>query len=369
MDTKFYKDNEIRIGEDYTTFPPQYYSSLRNGFQSYFDTFLDMKDSIIFLIDFNWERKGIGFNFKVSYDKVVSTIIDFHRFFELLMKDLLCKVNPYLGVRLESPKEFVKFFIENTPPKELKSVEFSGTLERLRVLIQNVDENSEFVDVKKFKFLLDAKASLKELSWWRNRLTHNGNKIPNIISLDYLISQKIIPLINKVVKIQSEITGENHVPYYFETATGINIIERIAKIKFTQKELILSDGTQRAIDQSLAQRYIELYQLKALGRAAMNYGKISGININTYTEYHRIQHKDSHKLIKFQEQAKEYYKTYNCLCCGNLTLATFKELIEGDELFKEQTFIWSRCLVCDYGISNKLGNPKDSNITDIDIFG
>ena len=335
MDTKFYIDNEVRIGEDFTTFPSHYYSSLNNGFQNYFDTFLDIKDTLLYLLDLNWKREGIGMNFDISYDKIVSSIIDFHRFFELLMKDLLCRVNPYLGVRLESPKEFVNFFLETTPAKELKSVEFGGTFERLRVLIKNLDDNSEFADVKKFDFLLDTKSGLKELGWWRNRLTHNGNKIPNIISLDYLISQKIIPLVSRVVKVQEEITGKNHTPYYFETATGINIIERITKIKFTQKELTLSEETQKEINQSIAQRYIELYQLKGLGRAAINYGKISGININIYTEYHRIQDKDSHKLIKFQEQAKEYYKTYNCLCCGNPTLATFNgfylKLFNGDK--------------------------------------
>lgn len=366
---QFYIDNEVRIGKDFEPSQPHYYSSLRSGFKNYFETYLDIKDSVAFLASFNWERENIGFNFKIQYEKVVSTILDFHRFFELFMKSLLQEFNPYLSVKIDSSyKDFLNFIIENQSAEDFRTVEFGETKKRLSELISRTCDNPKYSYLNSFKFLFDKESGIDELSWWRNRLTHNGSKIPNIISLDYLISQKIIPLIYRIIQTEKDINEHDYKPYYFETETGINIIERILNIKFNKKEFDKLLSEERFQDSNTRNKYIELYHLKNLGRANMNYDKFLKINLNTYNEYHRIREKDRLKLIKFQEQQPEYHKTNKCLCCGNKTLATFKE-IEYDPIHKADiNLTWCQCLVCDYGVSNKLGNPKDSNITKLDIF-
>ena len=100
----------------------------------------------------------------------------------------------------------------------------------------------------------------------------------------------------------------------------------------------------------------------------MNFNQIHNLNINLYNEYHKT---DSDKLIRIaknQEKEKNYLKTNDCLCCGNETLITYQEDFF-DMIFKRNIDMrWSHCFVCDYGISYKLGNPKDSNITNTDIF-
>lgn len=369
MNTEFYRNNEVRIGEDFKTSHPHYYSSLRNAFKNYFDTYLEVKDSVVSLVDFNWKREEVAFNFNISYDKVVSTILDFHRFFELLMKDLLQRFDPFLSVRVDkSAKDYFNFIVDNKPANTFKSVEFSEAKERLNLLIKKLHNDSEFAFIKKFDFLFDSNSGLYELSWWRNRLVHNGNKLPNIISLDYLISQKIIPLVFKVIEIEKEIMKKDYTPYYFETATGINIIERIIQIDLTKEDLTLNKGVETITNSQIPNRYIELYFLKGLGRATINYNKHLKININVYNEYHRIQYKDCHEFVKMQEKSPAYHKTNECLCCGNPTLVTFKEYFDDIIFNVRRDLIWSRCLVCDYGVSNKIGNPKNYKITEVDIF-
>lgn len=381
MDKEFYINNEVKIDEDFTSSHPHYYSSLRNAFDCYFETFLDLKDSIRFLVDFNWKRKDIGFNFSISYDKIVTIILEFHRFFELFIKDLLNRVDPFLSLRAKakanefidnfilggsSYTEFKKIEFGETNLRDIRTIEFGEAKKRLGALIKKISDESEHAFLNKFLFLTDESSGLEDLSWWRNRLAHNGKNIPNIISLDYLVSQKIIPLISRIIDTDFEVTGNNITPPYFETATGINIVKRITQIRFTQSDVSLSK--EKRYSTEIAKKFIELYHLKGLGRAAMNYNKYLGINFKTYIEYHRLKHKDSHKLVSFQEQDPNYLKTVNCLCCGNLTLVTYKEIYYSEIEERDLDLIWSRCLVCDYGVSNKLGNPKNYGITDKDIF-
>lgn len=368
MDSEFYKKNEVRINEDFQSSRPHYYTSLNSGFKNYFESFLDVKDKIVDLLDFNWTRESIGFDFSIKYDKVVTTIVDFHRFFELLIKDLLRRINPELTNKsAKSPKDFVDSILKKNTSQKSQFVEFSEGFDRLKHICKNLKDYPDAEKIGEFNFLF-SDTTLNELKYWRNRLIHNGNKIPNLFSFDFLISQKVIPLVSQVIETEKRVFQKKYEPYYFKTATGINIIEKIKNIKFSTKELKSKPKRKKGENSSLRRKIIELYHLKGIGRAAMNYDRHSKIKQDVYIEYHRLQKYDSHKFIYFQEKLPYFYKTSNCLCCGNPTLATFKENIERKFFNDVLHLVWCHCLVCDYGISNKLGNPKDSKITEQDIF-
>lgn len=367
MNKEYYTNNEVRIGEDYITSQPHYYTSLRSAFYSYFDTYIDNKDSVVSLASYEWKREGIGFNFNLKYDNIVTTILDFHRFFELLIKDILSRVDPYLSVKVDSSsRDYVKYVLNGLPSTELRTVEYGEARNRLRELLKIIDGKPGISGFKSFEFLLDGNSGLEELTWWRNRITHNGSRLPNILSFDYLISQKVIPLVIKVIEAEMEISGNQYEPFYFTTASGIEVVQEIAKIKFEQDELTASKGG--VTSKNAARKFIKLYLLKGLGRASLNYQKPLKINATMYVEYHRLQHRDSHQLVRFQEKMPEYYKTNRCLCCSNKTLVTFKEEFHNQLEGIIMDLVWAHCMVCDYGVSNKIGNPIKYGLTKDNIF-
>src|SRR6185436_18063703 len=110
---EFFKNNDARIGKgkDFTTTPPVYYSSLNEAFQNYFLTFRERKDTFHFILDKQMRtRHSLAFNFTGASDNIVFSILGFHRFIELLLKDILRRINPFLAVKfLEKEDELFQY--------------------------------------------------------------------------------------------------------------------------------------------------------------------------------------------------------------------------------------------------------------------
>lgn len=90
---EFSRKNEIRLGKgrDFTSSRPIYYVSLQYGIECYFHTIEKFKDTYHFLLDFDYRREDLAFNF-FDDRNTINTILSLHRFFELFIKHLLTRI-------------------------------------------------------------------------------------------------------------------------------------------------------------------------------------------------------------------------------------------------------------------------------------
>jgi hypothetical protein len=351
---EFFKENEYKIDEGGRVLtPPIYYQSLNDAFNNYFNTVKNNKDTYHFLLDFK-DKATNSFEFH-NLDSAVFTILGFHRFFELLLKDILRRINPFLAVKFpEKEKETLNYFNNNLDPEKMETVEFRKAFERFKEAINYHNQNphkSEYSIVQEFLFL-NSGDTLNRLAKWRNRIMHNGNTIPNVYLLDYLVSQKIIPIIDAVVKADKGIL-KNYLPHYFETLTGIKIIDEIIKIKIDFK-----DFRNESKANELALKILRLAHLKELGRASYTLEYTIKSNISYYAPYYKDP---IGRNIRFAEQEKvheSFYANKKCPCCGFETLVVYRK--EYDDIFtKKKNFIsWFNCFTCTYSLKNNIGDPE-----------
>src|SRR6185312_14893968 len=94
---EFFNSNTVRIGEgkDFSVTPPIYYVSLREAFQNYFGTFRSKRLNFGLLLSIkDWETANLSFDYTGADENLIFTILGFHRFFELLLKDILRRIDP-----------------------------------------------------------------------------------------------------------------------------------------------------------------------------------------------------------------------------------------------------------------------------------
>jgi hypothetical protein len=352
----FFKNNEVRIGKgkDFTTTPPLYYQSLDEAFFNYFKSLINYKDTFHLLRDFkSLGRKGISFNFS-NTDSTVFTILGFHRFFELLLKDILKRINPFLSVKfLENEEQVITFLNDELEPDAIKSIEFGEALKRFIKAVNYFKQNSnkkDFEIAQKFEFLIKDD-TLKRLAKWRNRIIHNGNTLPNIYLLDYLISQKVVPLVHKIFDVDKKVL-KNYKPHYFETFTGIKIIEEILNIKFDY-----NDFTNDKKSKELALKILRIAHLKELGRATFNIEIHLQSNKLFNDPYYEDPIGRNKRFVESEKSHKSFYSYKKCPCCGCETLVIYRKEIY-DIFHKRRDFIsWFNCFTCSYSLKNNLFDP------------
>lgn len=350
-----FSQNEVQIGEskDFKTTPPLYYQSLNDAFYNYFRTVKNNKDMYHSILNFQQlDRKSMTINFR-NADSTVFAILGFHRFFELLIKDILRRVNPYLAVKLPGNEDSeIKYLNKEMPAEELDTVEFQKAFNRLKEAIKYSNENPKKIKyrmLKRFSFLKDDD-TLTRLTRWRNRIMHNGNTIPNIYLLDYLVSQRIVPLVVKVIKADKAVLGK-YFPHYFETYTHIKIVEEMHRIKFDFREFGKAEKRKQ-----LAKKYSRLAHLKEFGRAAYGLEFTLKNNISFSDPYYEDP---IGRNIRFAEQERSqplFHNLKSCPCCGYATLVVYrKDTIPG---FSEENFIsWFNCFTCSYSLKNNVQDP------------
>jgi hypothetical protein len=350
----FFKDNEYKITKDGVTLtPPIYYQSLNDAFNNYFKTVKNNKNAYHFLLDFkNNKNNSIDFH---NLDSTVFAILGFHRFFELLLKDILRRVDRFLAVKFpEKEKDAIKFYNEDLDPEKMETVELKKAFERFKEAINYSNENpdkTQYSIVHKFSFL-KTDDTLNRLAKWRNRIMHNGNTLPNVYLLDYLISQKIIPLINEVIKADKDIL-KDYLPHYFETQTGIKIIEEITKIKIDFK-----DFQNEAVREELIRKVLRLAHLKELGRASYTRDICIKTNISYDTPYYNDPIGRNIRIAEQEKCHESFYSNKKCPCCGFDTLVVYRK--EYDDIFtnKKEFISWFNCFTCTYSLKNNIGDPE-----------
>ena len=339
---KFFKDNEFKISEEGVILtPPFYYQSLNDAFNHYFKTVKNNKDTYHFLLDFkNTKSKSFDLH---NLDSAVFTILGFHRFFELLLKDILRRIDPYLSVKFpDKEKDSIKFLNKELDYTQMETVEFHKAFERFKEALKFSNENpdnAKYAIAQKFSFLKDDD-TLERLAKWRNRIMHNGNTFPNFYLLDYLISQKIIPLVDKVIKADKDLL-KDYLPLYFKTFTGIRIIDEIIKI-----EIDFKDFQNELKKNELVNKLLKLAHLKELGRAACTL-EVTTIknNISYYNPYYNDPIGRNKRFAEQEKYHDSFYASKKCPCCGSETLVVYRKEVG---INNEEFISWFECFTCTY---------------------
>jgi hypothetical protein len=356
--------NSSKINEDYEVIPPIYYYSLDDAFFHYFQTFRDKKDVYDYSVHHEfWDVKNFNFS-RISYDHATFTFLGFHRFFELLLKDLLRKVNPNLALKFDKTDNLFELVTNNLIVNG-QTIEFREALDRINIIFQQykIDNLSyKFSIIQNFNFIVsgDNYDTLKNLNDWRNRIMHNGLTIPNIIGLDYFITQRILPLVKKIIDIE---LPDIFRPFYLKTPSGIDILEELLKIKFTY----LDFSRKKNVD-ILYKHLIKIGHLKELGRSSFNIYPSLRTGQPFFEPYDSEFLSRVHKIAENEKNNKDFYKLEKCVCCSQETAVVYKK--ESLSLInKEKTyFYWLRCYFCDYCIRDNVGEPSIFGLTRIRYF-
>jgi len=365
----FFKNNDVRIGEgkDFTTTPPVYYSSLNDAFNNYFLTFRDKKDTFHFVLDIqSWTRQSIAFNFTGANDNIVFSIFGFHRFFELLLKEILRRINPYLAVKfLEKEEEIFQFLNNQISADKIKTIEYGTTIKRFKQAFKHYAKTSEtYIQyLQAYEFLTKPKSieTLNMLAEWRNRIMHNGTTLPNLFAFEYLVSQRLIPLIDQIIKSEKKYL-KNYLPHFFMTATGIKIIDEILAVNFE-----FTDFADKSKSRYLAISLLKLGHLKELGRATYNLDVSIKRKTSFYEPFYENPIERIERFAETEKQHKEFYDLRECICCGVKSLVVYRKSI--DIVWSEDKFIsWFRCYNCDYSLKNNVGDPNFFGLSEKPIF-
>ena len=367
---KFFEENNARIGEgrDYETNPPIYYSSLSLAFYNYFLTFKDKKDiyhSVFNISD--WRRESIAFSFSGANSNIMFSILNFHRFIELFLKDVLRRIDPFLVVKFhEKEVELFKFLKGKISADEIKTIEFSETLKRFKYAFEFYDKKSDtYRDfLQKYEFLIESNSieTFNYLTEWRNRIMHNGTTLPNLFAFEYLISQRLIPLINKIIFADKDKLN-GYIPYFFETKTGIKVVDEILKVKFEYL-----DFSKKSKSKQLGLVLLKLGHLKEIGRASYNQNVYDRQNKSFSEMYYENPTGRMERFAKTEEVNENFYGINNCICCGARALVVYRKSLEiffdGDRGFMS----WFKCYNCDYSLKDNVGDPSLFGLSSKQLF-
>lgn len=367
--------NEVRIDDHggHTRTPPYYYDSLRHAFEAYFKTF-QTKNAV-----YHWYAEGLTnrniHTLRGQYldeENTVLALVSFARFFELLLKDLLGRANRNLmysassrGVTLEKLLESIhsRSFVPGKYAGKPLTVPFRETISRFFGLAKLCQTDPQTPLKKKFARLLktygflnsrDVETSFKILSWYRDRILHNGNRLPSPWLLDYFVTQHLVPLVSEIIRVEREkVNGFTNL--LFITVSGINVLERLNSVQFEFKDLSNSNLSEDVFVQLL---YIG--HLKEMGRA--------NLNMNLFVRHNRASHEYNYRDPigrgkRFAEAEKVGHpnaeEIKSCPCCGVESMVKYREVI--DDFFNPGTELhitWVKCYTCEYHLRFNVSDPK-----------
>lgn len=361
---EFFRNNDAVVGEgkDYQVNPPLYHSSLHLGFYHYFKTFQNRKELLATVIDNkNWTRDNIAFNFADHTYDIIHSILSFHRFIELYLKDVLRRIDPLLAVRFpDNAKETVMYLDKNLDAEELRTVEYAETYKRVLEAFNYYRGRPEIYDkyIQPLIFLTsqDTKDAFEVLTSWRNRIMHNGTSYPNIFSFDYLISKMLLPVLDKIIKMEKSINPQLLIPFYFQTKSGINVIDEILSAD-------LSIEKMKSHPKEYALQILKLGHLKELGRCSFNHVPKLRRNIAVNESYYENPVGRAKRFAEAEIKSGYFHSIHNCLCCGEKTLIVYKRINKKLYDSEPNFFCWLRCFLCDYNLSDTVGDPSRFGIT------
>ncbi|UTW66901.1 hypothetical protein KFE94_01945 [bacterium SCSIO 12643] len=377
---------EVRIDNhsDFERTPPFYYDSLKHAFTAYFNTFHTQNAS------YDYYARGLNNrNIEIlkrqllDEDNTVLAIIGFERYFELFLKDLLKQVDSNLIYQVKDNNKNISTLINRIECNKFKLKEIGGkpltipfreTINRffgLAELVKNEGKSNLIIPkftlmLKQYSFLVSTnnKASLKLLNWYRDRILHNGNRLPSLWLLDYIVTQRFAPIIKDIINTDHKRLGKSM--YYLTTVTEIDILKELCSVHFE-----FSDLQNKPKDNQIFQLLLRIGHLKELGRANLNMNLFVRKNYQAGYEYN---YKDpigrGKRFAQIEKKKHEHAKDIkNCPCCGENSLVLYNEKI--DDIFNQgqkKNIQWIKCYTCDYHLRDNADDPFFFNLYPETIF-
>ena len=274
------------------------------------------------------------------YLKSGETILHFHHFFELLIKDILRQKHALLSnVASDNDIIFYKLLFNESISQEtesnLKTIEFDRTIKRFFRLL-----NEGFLD-SKYNFLDSHKETLNKLNILRNRLWHRGLYLLDYEGLDLFLGKYILPIIQELVN-KTDYLNDTDIWKYRELHCKIDpILEIIQELSGSNYEIttigFLKELGRASYENPL--RYEHIYELVDGEHSA----------IANYSAKFQAEHYN-----------QEIIKT--CPVCGDNTLLIKNALDGGPE--EEKKFLVefeARCTLCTFSLSNRFRVPEKYN--------
>ena len=381
------EQHDVRIDthDNFSRNVPSYYDSLRHAFNHYFSTFITHNSSYNFYAE-GLSRGNLEIFSRQVLDETntVLGVVNFQRFFELYLKDKLASIDENLvlapGSRLNhGTRELLQKINDGSfSPKMVqgraRSVAFRETINRfydLADMCKQVPPGQDAILdrfttlLQKHPFLdsIEVKAVFQYLNWNRDRILHNGNRLPSMWLLDFTITQKVLPFVSDLLAIEQPKMGVDF--YYLKTTTGINILEGLTRIKFEFDDLL----DPHKVDQIYGALMV-IGHFKELGRANMNMNLYVRDNMATY-EYN---YKDPIGRGKRFAQAEKDYKDFDtildCPCCGNHSLVRYAITIPDDFMNPGHPLLieWVKCYTCDYHLRFNMHDPYWIKLSATPVF-
>src|SRR5690606_33158604 len=147
-------------------------------------------------------------------------------------------------------------------------------------------------------------------------------------SFDYLISKMLLPILDKIFKAEKTMSPDLLLPFYFQTITGINIIEEILKVDLNIKSM-------KDDPMDYTRKILKLGHLKELGRCSFNHIPKLRRNIAVNESYYENPIGRAQRFAEAEMKSEHYYSLNNCACCGEKTLIVYKRV-------NEKLFEWEK---------------------------
>ncbi|WCF07730.1 hypothetical protein NDS46_26085 [Paenibacillus thiaminolyticus] len=345
LSVKGYSDSGYVI----KVFPDEYYScknitpsaltSLTLALKGFFNTYNTLHSFNYNLNNFTEAKEKQLCEYSEYHENYLQTIIHFHHFIELLMKDALRFHSENLANKLQNVKEteLLQYLREGKNIDPIKftewTVEYKASVNRIFAL-----PRSSFKDI-----IIKHKIAIEEINILRNKLLHRGALFLPYRKLDEFIVRMILPLVQDLLyKCEELWDGEELVEYwrYDNDYTDIDPIEEMISIS---EEKILDH------------KAIAFY--KAVGFAL--YQKPVGNLLK------RIYEEDlMRQIYDIQNRSKK-----TCFVCSYDTLFLYPdidyssphELIKGEHCFKTGKAI---CTKCGFRLYNDVSEPVDYGINE-----
>lgn len=307
--------------------------SLKIAMKSYFSTYNS--------IAFECEEVSLEDN-KEYYEKFISTIVHFHHFFELIIKDILEKEHLLLSIKISSKPVMIHKIlmgeeIDEEELSKINSIEFSEALNTLYKLLENDRINDE-----KYYFLKnkDTKKVLNLLNLFRNKIMHRGRFYLKYEALDEFICKYILGLVKNICSLDDYINFESEWIFNKKNALNIDILEEL-KNEFNESIV----------------NYSKVNLLKEMGRASYSYS---------------INEDKARLLTKVETRYTLISNVLECPVCGYKTLINYQDVeVDIDELGDEAsgnlmpikipyiTYPYAKCVCCGFMIEENIGNPSE----------
>ena len=336
--------------------------SLRKAFQSWFSSYscfkwnfriADVSHQLSIPSDISdpaqYDRKIRIHNHTFEYFECYSeTILHFHHFIELVLKELLRQKHELFASNgSNNPLIYYQLLVGEkiniNDLKELKSIEFSETLRRLICLIDN-----QKLDLQTYNFLKKNKIVLDKLNNFRNRLVHKGTFVLPYAKFDEYIGKYLLQIIINITNLSICRNMEYLWKYQSPLHCGLDPLDQLEN-EFINDQL----------------NYKKIAYLKELGKAAYQ---------NPYQKYGLPVDKGerdrahSFSLFEFNNEKNNIQDILSCPVCGVKSLIRFFEL-ENENPDPENLgkmwleTIYVKCLYCSFEVTKSLSNASELNLS------